>query len=254
MHQFNSTTFINVSFTILHSSLTEIVADLIKGSTVVDPDANVEKNLIDPYAAALESVLSGYTTQKEWELADFRRRNQKTMMNHLGDAQQRIIGTLPGWTSHRSGTGKPDVVGVRGDQRIIAEVKNKHNTMNYNSSRETYDELTRHLDSGEFRGFTAAVVTLISPTKTPLIRHFAPGGKPVRDDVLIMSGRVFYAFATDPNLRTPSVSLAESQDISRWTSWTAIDVISEAFFSEVEKQTGLTIPAWARALTKQAFN
>lgn len=235
------------------SDLSEIVKSLLANSSVTNQAARAEKNLVDPFAAALETVLNGYGSQGEWERAELARRNQKSLMNYLGDAQQKIIGALDGCQSHPSGSGHPDVSVVRKSQKLIAEVKNKHNTMNYNSSRETYDELSRHLSKPEYRDFTAIVVTLIAPATEPRIKHFAPGDRTKRDDLLIMSGRVFYALVTDPLCRIPSTTLAESENLTMWPSWSAIDLMAELFFSEVENQSGLTVPKWVRDLTTQAF-
>lgn len=233
--------------------VSEIVRSLLVSSSVTNQAARAEKNLIDPFAAALETVLNGYASKKEWERAELARRNQKSLMNYLGDAQQKIIGALQGCRSHPSGSGHPDISVVRQSQKLIAEVKNKHNTMNYNSSRETYDELSKHLSKREYQGFTATVVTLIAPASEPRIKHFAPGDKAKRDDILIMSGRVFYALVTDPLCRTPSTSLAETEDFTSWQSWSAIDSMAELFFAEVEKQSGLSVSNWVRDLTTQAF-
>jgi hypothetical protein len=241
------------NFSLGSCDISEIVKVLLASSSVTNQATRAERNLVDPFAAALETVLNGYASQKEWERAEVARRNQKSLMNYLGDAQQKIIGALPGCHSHPTGSGHPDVSVVRDSQRLIAEVKNKHNTMNYNSSRETYDELSKHLSRPEYKGFIALVVTLIAPASEPRIKHFAPGDKPKRDDILIVSGRVFYAIATDPLCRTPSTTLATTEDIPSWQSWTAIDSMAELFFSEVEKQSGLNIPKWIRDLTTQAF-
>jgi len=233
--------------------LKEIVSDLLSRSKVPDSNVRAGKNLIDPFAAALEVILNNHKTQEDWQRSENLRTNQKNLMNQLGDTQQKMIGTLDGWASYPSGSGMPDIVGVRGSQKVIAEVKNKHNTMNFSSSKETYDELVRFLEMPQYKGFAGLVVTLIAPTSQEKIKHFAPGDRSKRDDVLIVSGRTFYAIATDPLTRQPTLKLGTSSDLKKWESWTAIDSMIEMFWKELEKQSGTIIPTWVKNLVSQAY-
>ena len=148
----------------------------------------------------------------------------------------------------------PDVVGRRGKQLMLCEVKNKHNTMNSNSSAETYDVLEEFLARPEFAGFTAGVVAVISPiSKDSYFRPFAPAGRKERKDIVYLPGRVFYAIATDPQERVPYKTLQPSDKISSWESWIAIDLMMEEFWLEIEKQTKYKTPEWIKQLTAQAL-
>ena len=241
------------TFDIGSVDLTDIVSDLIARSKITNSKSRSMKNLIDPYAAALESILNNLA-HKDWLLTESMRTAQKNLLNHIGDAQQRMIGALDGWTSYASGSGMPDVVGIRGSQKIIAEVKNKHNTMNDKGQKATYDELAKFLKLPKFKGFTAIVVTMIAPKSHQTIKPFAPGKLRVRrDDILIASGRVFYAIATDHLQRTPTVQLAETYDLTKWSSWSALDSMIEEFWTELERQSGKKIPKWVKDLVEQAY-
>jgi hypothetical protein len=234
--------------------LAPIVAKLLERINQFDNTKASKKNLVDPFAAALEFAVNEYPSQVAWEFAEQGRQRQKNLMNHIGDLQQSIIGQLEGWESHSSGTHNPDIVGSRGRQKMIAEVKNKHNTMNHNSSGETYDVLDSFLDHSEFHGFTAAVITVIAPpAKDVFFRHFAPGGRPIRNDIVLLSGRVFYAIATDPMERTPFIDFQPNEDMRKWPSWIAIDLMLEEFWAEIQSQTGQVVPKWIRNLTEQAL-
>jgi hypothetical protein len=101
------------NFSLGPCDISEIVKVLLASSSVTNQATRAEKNLVDPFAAALETVLNGYASQKEWERAELARRNQKSLMNYLGAAQQKIIGALPGCQSHPTGSGHPDVSVVR---------------------------------------------------------------------------------------------------------------------------------------------
>lgn len=241
-------------FNLARFDLEDIVSNLIARVRNFDGDRASKSNLIDPFAAALESALNGYESEEEWKETELQRIRQKNLMNHIGDLQQSIIGKLPGWTSYPSGTGMPDVVGRRGKQLLLCEVKNKHNTMNSNSSAETYDVLAEFLSLPEYKGFTAGVVAVISPINSEaFFRPFAPAGRKVRDDIIYMPGRVFYAIATDPKERVPFRTIQPTEAISSWESWMAIDLMMEEFWLEIEKQTKYVTPAWIKNLTAQAF-
>ena len=241
-------------FELARLDLADAVGRLIKRARNFDGEHASAQNLIDPFAAALESALNGYKSEDEWKEAEHRRTRQKNLMNHIGDLQQSIIGKLPGWASHPSGNDMPDVVGRRGKQMILCEVKNKHNTMNSNSSAETYDVLEEFLSRPEFKGFTAGVVAVISPiNKNSYFKPFAPASRKERGDIVYMPGRVFYAIATDPQERVPFKTLLPGENISKWDSWAAIDLMMQEFWLEIEKQTKYKTPDWIKELTVQAL-
>jgi len=241
-------------FNLAKFDLADVVGSLIERAGNFDEEKASTNNLIDPFAAALESALNGYDSEADWRDSEHKRTRQKNLMNHIGDLQQSIIGKLPGWNSYESGTDMPDVVGIRNKQLMLCEVKNKHNTMNKNSSAETYDVLSEFLDRPQFRGYTAGVVTIIAPVKKgALFKPFNPSGRPVRQDIVLMPGRVFYAIATDPLERIPYKSVQPTEDMTKWPSWKAIDLMMEEFWIEIEKQTGYKTPGWIKQLTTQAL-
>ena len=241
-------------FDLAKFDLADVVESLLSRAKNFDGDKASKANLIDPFAAALESAINGYESEAEWKETEHQRTRQKNLMNHVGDLQQSIIGKLPGWVSHHSGTDMPDVVGKRGKQLMLCEVKNKHNTMNSNSSAETYDVLEEFLTRPEFKGFTAGVVAVISPIKKDAyFRPFAPAGRKEREDIVYLPGRVFYAIATDPLERVPYKTLQPGENISSWESWMAIDLMMEEFWLEIEKQTNYRTPDWIKHLTAQAL-
>lgn len=241
-------------FELARLDLADAVGRLIERAGNFDGEHASAQNLIDPFAAALESALNGYKSEDEWKEAEHQRTRQKNLMNHIGDLQQSIIGKLPGWVSYPSGSDMPDVVGRRGKQLLLCEVKNKHNTMNSNSSAETYDVLEEFLRRPEFKGFTAGVIAVISPiNRNSYFKPFAPAGRKERKDIVYMPGRVFYAIATDPQERVPFKDLQPGENMSNWESWAAIDLMMEEFWLEIEKQTKYKTPDWIKHLTVQAL-
>ena len=241
-------------FNLAKFDLADVVGSLLERAGNFDSEKASKNNLIDPFAASLESALNGYKSENEWKETEHQRTRQKNLMNHIGDLQQSIIGKLPGWTSHQSGSGMPDVVGRRGRQLILCEVKNKHNTMNANSSAETYDLLAEFLERSEFKGFIAGVVAVISPIKSDgYFKPFAPAGRKERRDIVYMPGRVFYAIASDPQERVPFQTIQPRENFPKLESWRAIDLMMEEFWIEIEKQTGYKTPDWIKKLSVQAL-
>lgn len=243
-------------FNLAKFDLADVVGSLIESVSNFDGDMASANNLIDPFAAALESAINGYQSEADWKDSEHQRTRQKNLMNYIGDLQQSIIGKLPGWTSHRSGTDMPDVVGIRNKQLMLCEVKNKHNTMNNSSAKETYNVLAEFLERPEFKGYTAAVVQIISPVRRgrgAFFKPFSPPGRPERQDIVLLPGRVFYAIATDPMERIPYISVQPTDDLTKWDSWKAIDLMMEEFWLEIEKQTSYKTPDWIKKLSVQSL-
>jgi hypothetical protein len=83
---------------------------------------------------------------------------------------------------------------------------------------------------------------------------FAPGADSVsRKNLILMSGRVFYAIATDPKMRQPVKDFDSTEDLTKWESWCAIDLMKEAFLKELENQTKKKVPDWARELFSKSI-
>jgi len=235
-------------FLIPNFDLSKVFDEFFKGASRYDAKKSSKTNLIDPFAAALEASLLNFKSKEEWQYSEYQRTRQKNLTNHLGDLQQNIIGQLPGWKSHKSGTSMPDIVGVRGKQKIICEVKNKHNTMNSASAGETYDVMSKFLSQSRFQNYVGIVVQVIKKTpKNHFWTTFSPDRKE-RKDILVMNARVFYAFATDPDERIPEINVKPNEDMRKWKSWHALDYMLEEFWSELEKHTQFKTPAWIKAL------
>jgi hypothetical protein len=225
------------------------MAEFFSLASNFDAEKSSKTNLVDPFAASLEAALYKFSTQRQWQEVELQRARQKNLMNHLGWLQQEIIGQLSGWKSFKSGLDMPDVVGERGRQKFICEVKNKHNTMNKNSTAETYDVMAEYLSRPKFSGFTGVLVQIIAKTpKDVYWKPFAPPGRKPRPDMLVMNARVFYAFATDPEKRRPEIDVKPTENLTKWESWGALDFMLEEFWIELERQTKFVTPDWIKQI------
>ena len=235
----------------LDDLVVELLSKLNRFESVNDFDSNV----VDPFAAAIETTIFGHKDETEWRISELHRQKQKALMNQIGNLQQAIIGRLPGWKSFDAGFDMPDVVGKRGGQMIIAEVKNKYNTMNSNSAAETYDKLVDFLARDEFKGYIGVVVQIIGPL--PRGAHwkpFAPGRKrQERNDLIVMGGRPFYAIATDRQERQPVKEFKSTDLIDEWESWSAIDHMTDELFSAISRCVGFEVPQWVHKFLQPAI-
>lgn len=178
------------------SKLIEEVAEVIKSinTAISNIDTSLYKNILDPFSALFDAS-SQNITYGQWIDQEKRRQLQKTFQNTIGYFHEHMVGHMDGW-SHLAGGGY-DVENQT--SKIIAEIKNKHNTMNSSSAEAAYTKMVSFLD-GTKKKYTAYVVTVIPKTQKPFTKNFCPSvrGKrlPSRDDLKIIDGASFYEIAT----------------------------------------------------------
>jgi hypothetical protein len=166
-------------------------------SAVSNIDSSLYKNVIDPFSALFDASTQNIT-YSDWLDQEKRRQLQKTFQNTIGYFHENIIGHMDGWNHLDSGG--YDVENQ--SRRIIAEIKNKHNTMNSSSAEAVYTKMVEFLD-GTKQGYTGYVVTIIPkrPRRTNTTYHPSVRGRrlPERDDLRIVDGATFYQIATGDN-------------------------------------------------------
>lgn len=146
--------------------------------------------------------MSGFgVDQTAWEQGEKNRQIQKTLQNHVGTFHQQILGHVEGWQN--TGTGNVvDLVNL--NQKIVAEIKNKYNTVKGSDKVKIYDQLeTQVMTKGHhFKGFTAYYVEVIPSGEQRYNKEFTPSdntiGQQRKANPLIrqIDGYSFYALAT----------------------------------------------------------
>jgi hypothetical protein len=135
-------------------------------------EINFTKNVIDPFAVLFE--MSGFdVTETAWETGEKNRQIQKTLQNHVGAFHQRILGCVDGWQD----AGKGGVVDLISEKhKIVAEIKNKFNTVKGSDKVKIYDSLeSQVMNKGhQFRGYTAYYVEVIPQFGQRYDREFTP--------------------------------------------------------------------------------
>lgn len=159
----------------------------------------------DPFSAIFECATLGISMSEWLETYESRRLRQKTLQNHIGNLHEVAISCFAGWEISAS---TADV--ENRESKVIAEIKNKHNTMNSSSALATYRKLEQLVD-GAYEGFQSFVVQIIPYGKSgPYRINFTPSDSskknakrsPSRDDICLIDGESFYALVNGGKLET----------------------------------------------------
>lgn len=158
-------------------------------------DINPYKNVIDPFSALIDAARQNISLE-EWLNQEKARQIQKSFQNAIGEFHQQILGSIDGWNNPGIG-GSYDVINE--EMKIIAEVKNKYNTMNSSSALNAYDKMASWLDYGK-SGYRAFIVEIVPEKPHPYSIAFTPSERKVRrqtrENLRKIDGRSFYALAT----------------------------------------------------------
>lgn len=152
-------------------------------------------NVVDPFSAYFDATYQDIN-HTEWIEQEKSRQLQKSLQNTIGYFHQRLLGAVSDWNDPGAGAGH-DSENKR--KKIFAEIKNKHNTLNGASGKETYDKMTAFLD-GSKKGYMGYVVQIIPKKPKRFSKHFAPSSKKgktaKRDDLLCVDGATYYEIVT----------------------------------------------------------
>ncbi|MCA9995818.1 MAG: Eco47II family restriction endonuclease [Anaerolineales bacterium] len=127
------------------------------------------------------------------------------MQNHIGTFHQNVLGAVAGW--HNLGTGSV-VDLVNPERKLIAEVKNKYNTISGGKLAELYGTLERLVmpKASDYKDYTAYYVSIIPRRPERYERPFTPSDKekgarcPRNELIREIDGSSFYELVTgDPN-------------------------------------------------------
>ena len=158
------------------------------------------KNAIDPFSILFE--MSGFSIDFDtWFANEKIRQAQKTLSNCVGSFHQNILGSLDGWEQLNVG-GIIDVVSH--ERKIIAEIKNKHNTLKASDQCVMYEKLhDMVMTKGHiYKGYVAYYVEIIPKKAERYDRFFTPPknltGSKCHPNPLIrkIDGYSFYTLAT----------------------------------------------------------
>ncbi len=157
--------------------LLSIVTDLLEkaDSALKSAEEKPGRNVIDPFSAIFE--LAGFNLSSEdWSRNERIRQAQKTLTNHIGLFHQKILGSVSDWENLGSGH-IVDLVCMK--RKIIAEVKNKFNTVSGGNLSDVYKNLQQQvMPKGQvYKDFTAYYVEIIPRKPERYDEPFIPSDK-----------------------------------------------------------------------------
>jgi len=162
------------------------------------------RNVIDPFSSIFEMAGFGLD-YNEWVSAEKVRQAQKTLQNFIGEFHQNILGSCNGWTN----LGVGNIVDLLNPNALlIAEVKNKYNTMSGGQLSTLYWSLESAVmnKTSVYKGYTAYYVEIIPKKPVKYNDPFTPSDKqtgnrcPTNQLIRQIDGASFYEIATgQPN-------------------------------------------------------
>lgn len=187
---------------ITDEALTQATKNLLdKAANIkIQAERNINRNVIDPFSCLFQ--LGGFGLQyDEWLTGEITRQAQKSLQNHVGDFHQNILGSITGWENKKTGS-VIDLVNL--ERNIIAEVKNKHNTVKGSDRVGVYDTLSNAVTEkmSVYKDFTSYYVTVIPPKSDRIDRPFTPSDnkrgqrREVNEKVREIDGASFYELVT----------------------------------------------------------
>lgn len=182
------------------SQVDELVKRFHEEITVKRSKIDIYKNVVDPFSALLEASLDDQSVE-EWLQREKLRQAQKTLQNMVGTFQEKLASLLPTW-EHREVGKMFDLISTQ--KQVIAEFKNKHNTVKGSDKKAIYDLLGVAL-AASYSGWTAYYVEFIPKNASRYNSPFQPSDntasgerRAAREDIRIIDGYSFYALFSDP--------------------------------------------------------
>jgi hypothetical protein len=163
------------------------------------------KNVIDPFSVTFEMAGFDIKEVSTWEVSEKTRQSQKTLSNAFGMFHQNILGHIQGWEN--LGIGQSADLRCT-NRKIVAEVKNKYNTVTGAKLSDVYDHLHNLVMPivSMYKGYTAYYVeTIPRPKKSKPQKYnipFTPSDKETKtakpENALIrkIDGQSFYELVT----------------------------------------------------------
>ncbi len=159
-------------------------------------ELDLYRNTLDCFSASIDAVVQGISLD-DWMVQEKERQVQKTKQNAIGSLHEEIIGCLPGVANLAVG----NVIDIVSDEKkLIAEIKNKHNTTKGNHKVAIYDDLAKEL--AKRPGYIGYYVEILPKAQKAYNVPFKPSDNKTkqrriaREDIRQIDGRSFYRLLT----------------------------------------------------------
>lgn len=182
--------------------LESIVSHLLKkgSDSIRKTHKSFARNVIDPFSVLFEMGTFDIDII-QWEHNEKMRQAQKSLSNHIGDFHQQLLGAFAGWECLPSG----EIIDVIcHEKKIIAEIKNKHNTLKGSDRAAMYYKLEELVmkKGHKYKDYLAYYVEIIPKKPERYNLPFTPpdaskGNKcPANPLIRMIDGYSFYALAS----------------------------------------------------------
>ena len=159
------------------------------GAAVDQASTRRQKNVVDPISVLTFSSAFGMSSPEGLKHLMNIGSSISGMSNAHGHFHQTILGSVPGWSNHDAGYDLENPV-----KCILAEVKNKHNTMNATNREKVISELdtaVKQKGPGNWTGYLVPVI----PSKP--VRYKKPIGSSLSRPIYETDGASFYHTVTE---------------------------------------------------------
>lgn len=159
-------------------------------------ELDLYRNTLDCFSSAIDSVVQGISLD-DWMKQEKERQVQKTKQNAIGKLHEEVMGSIPGVENLVVGQ-LIDIVCE--EKRIVAEIKNKHNTTKGNHKVAIYDDLEKALSTRP--GYTAYYVEVLPKSQKTYNKPFTPPDNKTKTNraqnsaIRQIDGRSFYSLLT----------------------------------------------------------
>lgn len=189
----------------------EVTKLLSSAAAAISPAVKLTRNTLDPFGIIFEMPGFGLTNFADWEINEKQRQAQKTVQNCIGTFHQNILGNI-----HHQGNkisnnlilGHSSGLDIEVPSKlIIADIKNKFNTLNAKAKLAAYDAMHALVSPrvSTYHTYTSYYVEIIS---TKVVKSFTTGRDFTPSDassktrranhskIKQISGKNFYALVT----------------------------------------------------------
>ncbi|EKO3781535.1 Eco47II family restriction endonuclease [Vibrio metschnikovii] len=154
------------------------------------------RNTLDCFSAAIDAIAQGISLD-EWMKQERERQVQKTKQNAIGSLHEEIMGSIPGVENLPVG----QLIDIVCDgKKIVAEIKNKHNTTKGNHKVAIYDDLAQAI--AQRPGYTGYYVEVLPKGQKVYNKSFTPSDNKTQQNraaniaIRQIDGRSFYSLLT----------------------------------------------------------
>lgn len=177
---------------ISESDLQKAVEQLIERAeqAKIEADKRMKANVVDPFSSLVVSSTFGLDSREGLVSTQQMASGLHGISNALGDFHHQVLSSVAGWANHDAGY---DIENT--DLKILAEIKNKHNTMSSTTRKGTLDRIATALELKRGREWKAYLVIIV-PKKPKRYRKQIH----LSSSMFEIDGSSFYEGVTgDPN-------------------------------------------------------